>query len=437
MSTMEKFIEYVSQNNDIINDILSTERDDVIEAIYKLFLNYNCCTKYLLISIFHKEYKKNGIFCFRHKSKIFSIVTSFLTEYGGKFDVLAHKICDAVVKEKAAKSNKNLKNALIKSIDIISDNFLPTLSDTMIDFCSEVCITLNSSLNTKDPQMGQKMICSFIIFNIISPKILKVSLDSELIHIQPFLKLLNEIALGDKFSSENFQLYTEQHEKFKGIVARAFLTRRETDYKYQLVLPTKQYDELCHIIITYFRNKLANDHLLSSIDKNYVSKYNRTFIELLKLASINPQSNSWPYDFKYFVLWSSDEVNNMISAEKINNDFFIKWKINGETFLQLDQSILHKMGMTEDSQIDKILSCISNVKSFAICDKSKLDTNVLNWNIKDMCVWLILSDMSFYKELFIKNEIDGRKLLKMTPDDYLKIGINVPNHIQKLDVLKN
>jgi hypothetical protein len=464
---MENLIKFISDHEFIQNEIINSN-DETIDALYYLLIHYGCSVEYLLKSLFSAGFAKNGIYFFRKGTKEFTIIADFLKNYGGNFNLLCQKICELAQKENIWKNNKNkkivpkyikkLKVVIPKTIEII-DELLPELmSETLIDLCSHMCIFLNGFFkDEKDPYFGEKLLCSFIFFSIIGPKILKSAELSQIQHVVPLVKVLNAIALNED------NKYQTEHEKIRDVIARTLMKRKNSKYIHQSVLPEDEYVKKCNTLVMELRKNPSKydpngnsasiplmthsshvDCIMKTIDdgsrskkiiKNGISK-KISFNNLLNNASPIPKFCSLPNDLKYFLLWTSSDVLALGMIEELDTIFIEKWMLDGKNFISLTREILCEMGMSDFKQITKIVKCIDNIRNVAICDTQKLNKSIITWTSKDLCIWLVLNGLDNLVEIFTKHDINCAKLLKMNHETFFNLGIIKPKDIAGLTILK-
>lgn len=504
---MEYLVLYIDKDEKIQQQIIQSNNNDLIDATYSMLLHYNCSLEYFLKNLFYQEYNKYNTLIFRNSSTPINIIIHFLNKFGCNFQLLAMKICKVAIKEKAAKNNKRMENAINKVIKYIDELFVSYLSDTFIDFCCEMNVYINTQNNVSDEKYipSEKLICSFLFFRIFIPKIMEASTNIATghNHIIAIVKLLNLITVGT--TDKLYQKYMHHNKTIINIVARALMLRKKSKYCFEYTMPKNVLVNKNNILIKElrkldirtesvidpahkenigtaipsiptkmssesnlipdkkllldrqysFRNLPQFKRLLNSSSSggsssgsgsgtnssNDSSKFPpplehlKSFEYLLNLASIAPIENSTKNNLKYFLLWSCSEVHNMAITHNINAEFIEKWNINGEYFMQLKELVLREMGISNTSEIKKILDCIHIIKKIAIYDKSRLG-NVITWNTSDICIWLILSNLSHLVVIFTKYNITIDKILELKTNDYLSMGITIPKDIYKLALLK-
>lgn len=461
---MEALVKYIYEHNNLQNEIINSN-EQAITALYHLFIHHGYSLEFLLKNLFSKGFTNSGIYFFRKNTIEFSLISDFFKIKSGNFDLLCQKICEFAHKENVSKLYKkdtrqhNKKIKLIKSklIEIIEELLSSSMSDTLIDFCSHICILLNDFFKDGiDPYFGEKLICSFIFFNILNPKIIKFANDTQMPHITPLLKIFSEIALNDN------NKYPNEHEKIRNIIARILMKRKNSNYIYQKSLSENEYIKNVNIVIAELhKNKLDYeiDRIKNSSENDNKTKLEKmiikkgelrhtatkkiititrseSFEKILNNVEILPKYYSLRSDIRYFILWSHDDVLSLATMEKLDLIFLKKWQIDGKNFLRLTPQILCEMGMTDLEEIKKIMKCIENIRNLSIYSIEQLNEHVISWNYKDLCIWLILNNMEHLVDTFIKHDINGDKLIKMDYDSYLKFGIKKPVDISALEMLK-
>jgi len=58
--------------------------------------------------------------------------------------------------------------------------------------------------------------------------------------------------------------------------------------------------------------------------------------------------------------------------------------------------------------------------------------NVINWNLTDVGIWLESISLQEYIEDFIKNDVEGKELLRLDTTDLKEIGVNKIGHVKRL-----
>lgn len=425
---MDILIKYIADHT-LLQDEIIYKTDEAVPALYSLLLYHGHSVDHFLKTLFRKGFEKSGIYFFRESTKEFTIIAEFLNKNGGNFDALCQKICDIAFKEKMdhiEKDHKKFKIIITKIINILDELLVSSISDTLIDFCSHICLTLNNYFkNDKDPTYGEKIMCSFLFFRIIGPKILKSASDIHILHVIPLIKKINIIALDD-----NHPNYEHEHQLIRNIIARLLMKRKNVNYCFEQSLTDADYKNKGNILVTEMQ-KYSLDNIL--LDDKIIIKKDTSSIKQIS----HTNNIALPNDLRYFLLWSVGEIISFGIMEKLDIDFLGKWQIDGKKFMQLSESVLQEMGLNDKNKITKIIECIDNVKKFAIWEHQKLDQiHVSLWSGKDMILWLILSNMQHLVNIFLINNIGWTKLIKMDQESLLLYGITQPKDIIKLIELK-
>lgn len=493
---MEPLVRYVNKNKTIQNYIFYFNEDDrLIEATYNLFLNYSCPLRHFIKIAFRKELETGGLgSILRTSNKITMIITDLFTNYGGNFDLIVDKIKSIAMEYKTGKNEKTLKTGATKIVDYLEKVFISLMSDMLIDFCSEVCLAINSIPNVPEankelinkelikipePIRGENVIGSFIFFRIITPRVFKniTPTGKEQKHILPLAKLLNKIVSGAGYSLENFII--SQNKRFRRIIAQAMLQHKEDNYCCHRKLTFTQYDEMSDIFINGLTSlmkdncvsdpkveKFSRAHSYKNIRSESFNVNKDQCLEYLNLTTLEnhpkmhkrlgkfEQSKSLEHllnrarslrkvtsladDIRYFALWSFDEIINMISQREIDVKFFEKWNITGEAFIQLDENSLKAMGLNDEKEITKIINFLDDIYDKIITDPNRLMTKSLKeWSNRDFCLWLTLSKLSHLVGIFKTAQIDGHSFIQLNSDNFREMGITQPNDIIKLFKLKS
>lgn len=466
---MEPLIKYISENPTIQTEIIYDEAK-VYKALYYLLMHHNYSVEFFLKALFQKGFNKNNIYFFRENSRELSIICSYLDKNGGNFTNLAQQIRNLACKENVSKicsckknANdkipKKMKNIISKSLDIIDTLLFGSMSSILIDYCAELSVYLNTYFEKNaDPNYGQKLLCSFILFKIITPKVIAISGNEQLPHVIQLLKYLNTITLQD-----DLQFCAIEHYRIKNIIAKILMRRKKVRYNSWYVLTPKKYMEKCNLIVTKLQNNSLEYEHLNSINqilkdskrnknnkcilKKRSTTYNkddlipqtnlpilnrnRSFQQLLYRASPRP-GNTMDIDPKYILAWTSDELVKYLVSKKIDTFFFKRWKIDGKSFMQLTKNSLEAMGCDDPEQIGEIISCIKKVKLVAIDNFTKLNKRIVTWSQKDLVCWLIFSGMAHLVDIFMENNITPIKFSKMDVMTYLSLEIRQPTDIMKL-----
>ncbi|XWV24793.1 putative ORFan [Tupanvirus deep ocean] len=475
---MDQVIKYISEHPNIQDEIISSGNEAVIEALYYLMMHDNYSVEYYLKALFHHGFEKSGIYFFRESMIEFTIISDYINKFGGNFNVLSSELAEMARIEKTSKlvtikkekdespSQKRIKKEKIiasKAIDIIDRLLVHSMSDLLVDFCSHVCMCLNSHYKSeKDSVYGEKLTCSFIFFRIITPKTIKNASEIQLPHVLPLVKILNTIALGDIEKESHF---AAEHEKIRNIVARILMKRKDCVYNKRYNLSSEMYNDKRNILVTELRKNskkyegidciresilekketekvtkkgIISQSIVRSISAKYISysPITKSLEDLLDVVTEPFTPCDAQIDSRYFLLWSIDDVLSMASVKELNIAFLKKWKIDGKNFMQLTRDAMHEMGLENTDDITKILKCIENIKSTSITNEFKLSKRILTWSHQDLCLWLIFSGMEHLVDIFNRNKITSLKLLKMNSDMYYEYGITKPRDIIKLTNLK-
>ncbi|XWV26036.1 putative orfan [Tupanvirus soda lake] len=477
---MDQVIKYISEHPEVQDEIITGGNEAAIEALYYLLMHDNYSVEYYLKALFHHGFEKSGIYFFRESMIEFSIIADFINKFGGNFNALSQELSEMARIEKVSKlvtvkkekgetpSPKHIKKEKLiaaRAIDIVDKLLAYSMSDLLVDFCSHVCMCLNSYFKSeKDPVFGEKLTCSFIFFRIITPKTIKNASEIQLPHVLPLVKILNKIALGNIEKDSHF---APEHEKIRNTVARILMKRKDCDYIKRYNLSSELYDEKCNTLITELRKNYKKYEDIECIKKSIADKKEKSEKKVIKKGIIAqniarsisakhisyspttksledlledmappPKVCSLASDLRYFLLWSTDEVLAMASLEELNVDFLKKWNIDGKKFVQLSRDAMYEMGFRNMDEITKILKCIDNMNNISISNVNKLDKRILTWSYQDLCLWLIFSNMEHLIDVFKKNKITSAKLLKMDDVSYFDYGITNPSDIIKLTNLK-
>ena len=459
---MEQVIKHISDNPLIQEEIINNGSENAITATYHLLMHENCSIEYYLKSLFRKGFESHGIYIFRETSIEINIINDFIKKYSGNFDILSKELaqlaCDENTAEFATIGQESPQNTQImineekqvasKALDLVDKLLIFAMTDSLIDFCAYICMFLNSFYkNTNDPLCGEKQICSFIVFNIISPAIANNSDVTQRPHILALITILKTISLGD---NDN---YLEEYERIRTIIAYILMKRKNTRYVQWYHLSNEDYNKKCDILLNQLKiksiiknvdipKKSTSDLIKSSKPKKIsndsalVTKNHKSWDNFINIPSSNTEKKSSHYSIKYFLLSTLDEVLDFARTNELNVDFLLKWQINGKKFMQLTKDVMLIMGLSDKKEINKILKSINYIKYNAICSIEKLKKHIMHWTCQELCVWLILVNMDHLVDIFVKNNIDCIKLLRMDIKTYIEYGITNPSDIAKLATRK-
>ncbi len=537
---MEAVINTISQNCSIIDDFLDNGSDQVIESLYYLFMHHGVDLEYFIKKLFHKGFQRCDSLFFRQNIIEFTIIADFVSRSNlntnsdnnntnnsnsdndntnvnsnNIFDPLSLELAKLAEAENTSKMNVNRKDSnetprtrhrkkekliVTKAINLLDKMMIDVVSDIFVDFCAYMCTFLNGHYKN-DKTLGEKLICSFIIFRIITPRTIKLSSSVQLQHVLPIIKILNSIAHG-----ECDETYSQEHERLRNIVARILMTRKKAEYIRKNILPEAEYTIKSNILIDEFnKNPLKYEHIesiknllddkvikigkmikIKNISAHELSKslprpvtkqelglprqgYTLAQVTKQELGlprqGINPGSSSsrdWTLprqeikatvnfngkiivcpktsgydrpDFKYFILWNTEDVAELVETASLDKSFIMKWHINGKNYLQLTEEVMSEMGL-DAFQINAFIDHISMIKKDVIHDIASINKNILKWNCHDLCIWLALSDLDYLIDKFIENNMTCMKLLRMDSDAYISYGILYPHDITKIIALK-
>jgi hypothetical protein len=467
---MEQIINYMSENSLFLCDFIDASRDQTIESLYYLFMHYNLPLENFIKTLFHKGFSKCESLFFRQNIVEFNIIADFMVRSGGDFELLSRKLAELAEAENTSKMTVTRKDSnetprtrhrkkekliVTRAINLLDKMMIDIVTDIFVDFCAYMCTFLNGHY-INDKTFGEKLICSFIFFRIITPGTIKLSSKAQLPHVLPIIKILNSIAHG-----ECDETYALEHDRLRNIVARILMTRKKTKYVHNNILSEEEYSAKSNILIDEFKRDplkyqnidcikiLLDDKILKTekmiIMKNFAA--NKLAKSLPIKISIQPNnqnirkkinSNYWSVDkdLKYFLLWSVEDVATLVEDNDLNKEFILKWQIDGKGYLSLTEEIMIEMGLVDNEKINAFIMHISNIKKNTISSISQLDKNILKWNQQDLGIWLILSHMEYLVSIFLENKITCMKLLKMDSNDYICYNIIRPSDIAKIIELK-
>lgn len=463
---MEPLIKHISNNVALQDKILLSNDENLIESTYFLFLHYGHSLEYFLKTTVRQELNNDGIdSVFRQNRMIDRLIADFFGRFGGKFDFIVNKIRSIAVQYKAGKSEKHLKKSAILVLDYLDETLISVMSEILIDFCCDVCVCINT---LGKHGMGENIVGSFIFFRILAVKIIKTISEKEQIHVMPLIKTLNKIASGETdttaittqtgtvlFTQPNIakKFIVTQNQRFRALVARAMMQHREIKYMCQNKLTAikyAQYSEIFLKALSQIRKLRSRNHIIPKLDLSQISSQyssssnNFDPLDLLLKDALTPRRiTSIAHNFRYFLLWSHDEVIEMLSqkgglfTDELSLEFFEYWKIDGAAFFQLDEETLKIMGMKDQQQINKIVDYVRDLKEIAITDEKDLDLQVKNWSEKDLCCWLSVKDRAHLIDIFQTYHIDGKTLLSAGLDIFKALEITMPRDICTLMQLIN
>lgn len=446
---MEQIIHFISNNEYIQDEIIHSTNELTIEALYHLLLHQNCGIGNYLKSLFRKGFNRSGMFFFRENSIEFEIIADFVNQFGGDFDRISQDFIDLINNENTtkkiaineledlskSKKCKRERNLILKAIEIMDKQLVLSMSDSLIDLCSYMCTYLNGHFKDgTDPLFGEKLLCSFIVFRIITPKIIKNTTEKQLPYIIPFLKLFNVVAIGD------CKIFLPENEKIRNIIARILMKRSETNYLHQVVLSEEDYINNCDLLVAELDQIADKIEGIDHLKQKHLSGTLKKKITTIKLSKsyekIIEDVNIFLEDKKYFMLWSCDDVLLMAIVENLDFDFLFKWQINGKKFLSLTSYILVEMGLDDFNKISQILYCIENIKKYAYTDTKQLCCCIKMWSREDLNIWLMISDLEYLISKFANCNMDDL-IPNLNHELYYQMGITNPNDISKLSELKN
>ena len=462
---MEALVKYVANNREIQDHIISSNSDDFIESIYRLFLHYGCSLEYFIKAGVRYELTTQGEYnMFRESRKINSIMTDFFCMYGGNFNVVTTKIRSIAMELEGGRSEKNLKRAVEKCIDFIDKTLSEIVTDCLVDFCNDVSRYIHNP----------NIIGSFVFFRILAVKIIQDISSEERLHVMPVIKIINKIASGDldlggigqssqgtsliKSQSTMKKFVNEQNCRFRSIMTR-LMEKHQVNYLFirpmnciNYAVMTEKFlknmakfkDQKCVVpknvvrTLSYYQISLRDkqpDIVRSSTSETLSNSGLRPeLLELIIKHALKPQRPTmFINNIYYFLLWSDEDLMKIVSLADLDVQFFSKWRLNGEKFIHLNEDVLKIMGLTDEIMINKIMSCIRDIQEHATLTVDPLkDKGIAKWSINDVCIWLIISNMSHLVDIFKTQQIDGLRLTQMTIHDFHRLGINHPSDLLKI-----
>jgi len=423
---MEPLIQYINKNKSIQDAIVSSENPELIESTYRLFLHYGLSMEYFLKSGFRYELGVQGVEAiFRENRKMNHVIKDFFEQAGGKFDYIINKVLQYATELKYKKDKFTLKSqtkALLNCMNCLNEVLIHNMSDSLIDFCSDVCLCINTMDQTTD-RLGESIICSFIVFRLLSPKLLDLNCcgNSPPEKVLTIVKLLNRVASTNNpciFNSEKNQLdrvIQIQNERFTNTIARALMKHKEANYCHLKKLSQIQYSQ-------------AYDLLLRELP--HIETESNSKLDALMQDVMSTQLGN---DLQYFLLWNSSEVIQLVELEELNLEFFKRWRLSGKDFIELSAIALQKMGMNDEEEIKATIQCIYDLQEIVIrSETTLLQTPIQSWNQKDVLVWLMLANHSDLIPTFKSHKLDGQKFSKLTVSDLDQMKIRNPNAILKI-----
>lgn len=431
---MEALIRYISKNRSLQDQIVQSSNGPLIEATYRLLLHYGCPLDHFIKSGFRFELEVQGAgSIFREHRKMNLIITDFFQKFGGSFDYIIKMIGRFSLELKLRKTKKpssgplslfdpkSLNKVLLKCIDLLEDQLASVISDSLVDFCSEVCLAINTQADKK-VVTGEGIVCSFIVFRILAPRLLEGECCEGTTpdRIKEVVKGLSRISIGDTCIPDKptDKFILAQNARLRNIVARALMKRRGSPYCYTVELSGVKYAQYTETLL----DELS--HLKGPQDES--------LDRLLKAALTPKRITSIACDLRYFVLWGTEEVLTLVEMQGLDKQFFKRWNINGANFVQLDDESLRMMGLDDKDKIKDVLRCVSDIKEFALSREDLRAKGLINWSIEDVAVWLTLSGLSDLIGIFRTELLDGKALTRVKVDDLCKIGITRPDDIVKI-----
>lgn len=446
---MEAIVRHVNKNKTIQDAIVSSENTNFINATYRLFLNYGFSMEYFIKAGFHYELGIQGVESIFRENRIMNhLIKEFFDMTGGKFDYIIDQILKISIQLKPKKTgytDRSTKKVLSKCMHVLNEVLVHSMADSLIDFCSEVCLNINTQCETSDDRVGENIVCSFIIFRLLAPRLLELDCcgTSPPDKVLTVVKLLNRVASNnycpfDENTTPIAELIYEQNQCFTATVARALMRHREANYCHLHKLSQVKHAQLSEIFLKALRDLELDKapqipvQIKSKPSEKRIQQQD-SFDNLLEAALNNQQIANIGDDFEFFMLWSSKAVLKMVEMENLDIDFFKKWQLTGEDFMQLTPSSLKIMNMHDKDDIDAVMDCIDDLKTMVLYRETDLMSMSLDkWTVKELSLWLAISDLSYLIPLFKSLKMNGKQIVQLTIHDLAEMKIHQPKAVVKL-----
>jgi hypothetical protein len=436
---MEALIHHVNKNKDLQDAIVTSENYELIEATYRLFLHHGLSMEYFLKTGFRYELQIQGVeSIFRENRKMNHLIKNFFDMNGGKFDYITNSILEYATLLKMKKDHyttHSQKKVLIKCMDCLNDMLIHNMSDCLIDFCSDVCLCINTKSESTD-RHGENIVCSFIVFRLLAPRLLDLNCcgSSPPEKVLTVVKLLNRVAssnsscLFKQHQSTFERLINHENSRLTTTIARTLMMHREANY--------------CHLKkLSQVRSSQANEVFLkgfAQISLDDLPEILPDHLALLEQANSIQKRVVIGDGLEYFLLWSPKAVLKLVEMENLDYEFFKHWNLNGADFLELSTTVLKMMGMKDEDTIKQTLQSVKDISQLAINSEVILLKKPLSkWSLKDISVWLTIGNFTDLISTFKSYRIFGKKLNRLTASDLNRMKISRPSAIQKLLQLVN
>lgn len=240
-----------------------------MKSVYNLCFHYNVSLKKLLKKVFLHNFNKRNIFFFRESTYGRQLILQYLDKTGGNYSVISQKICQLakdknISKDKISLSRKKIKKIVPGLMKILNDELPKCMSNDLIDFCCYLLSVMNEYFKNKNnPDCGRQIICSFIIFNIVNPKIINMATTEQVSQIIPLTTILKDISVNYG------EQYTSEHVELKNIISKIFFNRTKSSYNYLERLDEHDYQENRTTLIRILKERISPDNLSPSEDIMY------------------------------------------------------------------------------------------------------------------------------------------------------------------------
>ena len=450
---MEPLIRYIHNESEVLRTIISTNDEEFILDTYKLFLNYGLSLRQFFEFLLDEEFRQTQFDIILREDTIRTfLLSNFCLNYGGKFEFIVKEIQKLATDHRAHSSKRNLKKAVSAFVQFLQNNLNQIISDPLVDICWAICTRVNAIHR----DTGDRVVLSFLFFRILIPIIYEHSkpIDD---HLKILISTINQLVSGQN-DKVNFRksFFLKINDSLLNLVGNILRSHRPTDYWAINPLAPAEYYQTKENFLTKMTDYRTYEHNARKIGrsiswkKSYygdleimiddeqqkkqslrkepsvISKSIEIFVSRAQAAK---NFESCPRDIRFIALWSPENIVDLVVSQRMDPTFFENWKIDGLSFIQLDEESLIGMGCTD---YQSILQLVQEVREFAITDPKKISTQHLSkWGTDEVCLWASLVNMAAIVPELVNKNVDGFMLTRMNWSDFSQIAGIKPSHIRK------
>jgi len=446
---MEPLVRYIHNESEVLRIIISTNDDLFILNVYQLFLNYGLSLRQFFEFLLDEEFRLTSIDIILREDTIRTqLLSEFCKNYGGKFEFIVKEISKLATDARAHSSSRNLKKAVKSFVNFLQTNLNQIVSDPLVDICWAIC----TRVNAVQRDTGDRVVLSFLFLRILIPIIFEHA-NSQDEHLKILIQTVNRLIYGQHDQLHFRKSFIQQiNDNLLNLVGNILRSHRPTDYWAINPLSPQDYYQVKQSFLTKMANYRTHEQNARKFGRsaNWKKSYYGEMGDTLKRKSV-PRKDPTPVvqslenlitraqvvknfksgtrDIRFIGLWTPENIVDLVINEKMDPQFFERWKINGLSFLRLDEETLISMGC---SDIKTILQLVHEVRELAITDSKKISTRHLSkWGTDEICLWLGLVGMSELIPEFVERNIDGFQLIRMDWRDFEKFSAIKPEYVRK------